>query len=348
MKKSDRYGSSPAEFACVVIFGVAFLLMFIVWAVRAEPLLIRSLYWTHYDAVCAEGRPPADVATALDSLWPADGYVMGCGQYDWFEPVVAALRKQGKLIVRYLRPTTLQAGQEQDGRASFDRQLHDAFVAKGYVLKDEHGTPLHYNWYSGPFILRWDLISEKEIDDLVSRLAYAVGDLWELDEFFHSLRPWMLELRDEFDQTRLDHLYDKATYQARRDYFLTALVANVGGTQQGRVLFLNGDSLYWYDRGHLVFFENAPAHEFEEMLPKWRARPGCIIEVRTPSILSSVRTQITVWSRINRTITAWLEDGAEFDSWLWADNEAGLYEAEPGRPATWFALAMQAQWRERR
>lgn len=324
---------------------IALILLLCSASGQAEPLMVRSLYWTHYDAVCASGRAPEAVATALDSLWPADCYVMGTAQYEWFEPVVAALKADGKLILRYIRPTTLQLGEENDGRASFDRQLHDAFVAKGHVLKDEAGEVLRYAWYNGPYILRWDVVSEAEIDDLVSRLAYAVGDLWELDEWFHSLRPWCLARSAEFDQGRLDTLYDKVAYRARRDYFLAAMAANVGGTQQGRAMMLNGDSLYWYDLGHRVFFENAPEHEFELMLPKWRARPGCVIEIRTPDPSRPSNTQTIIWGRIVQTVDAWLEDASKRDTWLWCDNEAGLYAPENARPATSFALARQAQWR---
>ncbi len=336
-------------FCLVLLVAVMAAVFTFVHDSEASPLLIRSIYWTHYDAICAEGRPPADVAAALDSLWPADCYVMGLGQYEWFEPVVAALQSDGKHILRYVRPTTLQLGQEDDGRASFDRQLHDAFVAPGYVLKDETGEPLRYRWYAGPYILRWDLISELEIDDLVSRLAYATGAMWELDEFYHSLRPWMLERRDEFDQGRLDLLYDRQTYRARRIYFYDILLANTGGTQQGRPMLLNGDSLYWYGLGYPVFFENAPAKEFDEMFPKWRAREGCVIEVRTPVLApgftpEQVDSFLLKWNRIHQTIKAWLEDGETRDSWLWCDNEAGLYEAEMTRPATWAAITQRWAW----
>jgi len=312
-----------------------------------EPLLIRGVYWRQYEAAGAYSLPPAEVAANIDSMMPADCYVLGTCQYtSWpFEAFVEELRRRGKKVLRYLSPTTLRKEHLDKPQANFDRMLAAYFVDRGYVLKDAAGEILYYRWYGEPYILRWDLISEEEIRDLCSRLAYVRGDIWELDVWYSRLRPWMLERRQEFDQEALDALYDRESWRSRRAFFLETLQANEWGPESDRLLIVNGESLFWYDEGLRVFFENAPAHEFDEMLPRWRARPGCVLEVRTPPASASIPTRILIWQRINVAVDAWLEDGKARDAWLWVDNEAGLYDDNHTRPLALFVLARQEQWR---
>lgn len=295
--------------------------------VDAEPILVRSLYRANIEA--AGSGTPAELAARIDSMNPADCYVVA--HIGYWEPVVQALVDRGKRIVRYVNPTTVRDGSSGMRHTSAERLMWDAFVETGRVLKDGDRV-LRYRYFGEPYILAWDQLTTTEVDRLAARFAFVPADGWELDLWFPRLRPWMLEDRT-YTQAQLDGLYDRLAWQANRDRFLEQLVANPEGVDRDRLLILNGSSEHWYDQGRLVFFENATAREWDDALSRWRARPGCILEVRQPSGEATQAQSRVVWERIIAGIRIWLQDGSHSDSWLWIDN--GTPEATQAHLLAW-------------